>query len=70
MKVFGWILVAIAVLLIVCMIASADEASAELMGPPISAVLTCGVLGAYLIHRGNQKKKEEEEEMRDTWGKE
>lgn len=51
MKIAGWVLLALAILLLVC--------------GGIAEALTFGVLGAYLLHRAKQKQKEKQE--KDKW---
>lgn len=51
MKIAGWILLVLAILLLVC--------------GGIAEALTFGVLGAYLLHRAKQKQKEKQE--KDKW---
>ena len=51
MKIVGWVLLVLAILLLVC--------------GGIAEALTFGVLGAYLLHRAKQKESEKKE--KDKW---
>lgn len=62
MKITGYILVGFAMLnLIVSFVAMASNET-EIAAKKFGAVLTLGVLGAYLIHRAKQKEQEKKDE--------
>ena len=71
MKIFGWILVVLAIFnFIAFLIGATQDDMSEMVFRHLAVSASFGVLGAYLIHRGNQKEKEKEEDEQDNWGKE
>ena len=67
MKTAGWIFIVFAILNFVVFLAAISTGNAEAAGRKIGGALMCGVLGAYLVHRGKQK--EQEQKDRDEWNK-
>jgi hypothetical protein len=71
MKIFGWVLVVFAILnFFAFIVGAAQDISSDMVGRHLGISFSFGVLGAYLIHRGNQKEKEKEEDKNDDWGNE
>lgn len=68
MKVAGWIFIAFAILNFIAFIAAMAIGEAEAAGRKIGGAIMLGVLGAYLVHRGRQKEKEEKDI--ENWNKE
>ena len=67
MKAFGWVLIVFAILNFFAFIAALSLDNADAAGSKIGGALICGVLGAYLVHRGKQK--EQEQIDREEWNK-
>lgn len=61
MKVAGWIFIAFAILNFIAFIAAMAIGEAEAAGRKMGEAIMLGVLGAYLVHKGKQKEKEEKE---------
>ena len=68
MKVVGIIFLILGIFCLIIVIgAAANGYNAEAVTSSLSSALMLGVLGAYLIHRANQKKQEKEE--KEKWEK-
>lgn len=67
MKTAGIILVCFGILNFLVSFAALGSGEEEAFGRMVSSALMFGGIGAYLIHRANQKKKDEEEKER--WNK-
>lgn len=65
MKTAGWIFIVFAILNFVVFVIASAAGESEAAGTKIGAAIMLGVLGAYLIHRGNQKEQEQKE--KDNW---